>query len=651
MRCRVLACLTAVALVAAAGPGHAQNPDPKAAFTAGLARFSLALDGAFGDEGPVAAASLAAMDRARQQGDGVIRAYEAGLGAEVAKAAPPLAARMHLALGGAYLDRNRFRDAQRELDAALRLDASRVEALTVRGLIEAQLTAQPREALDDFAKAAALTPADPVRAYLHARQLVTVGAADDAVAAAMRRFVAAQSAAGPSPDGMPFVRPALVQEVPEIEPFFPPATYRAGFRALVDGRYEDGLTQLRTAAILDPLVTPPAEIAERLRAAGAALRDGNATAAIAQLEAAAATAPRASEVQRLLGLAHLANEDVERGLAALKLAISLDAVYERPRLDLAGALFDRDALADAVTVLTDTLAAIPDSGRARYLRGLAYQRQGNVGAAMDDLGRALALEPLLGANSVAQSIGALRRSQQDYDGAIEAFSRRIALVPNDAMAHHELAEMYFRVGRLDDALAEHTVALMIDPRRADSHVGVAQVHLREGRFAEAAAAAKRASELAADHKEARYVLATALLRLGRADEGNRELQEYQRLQNAATALQSKQLEIGALRRDATVSAASGDHARAVALLQKALDADPGDPASELDLGLALLRAGKAADAIPHLRAGVVPGGSPDVHRHLAAAYEAAGQAEDSRRERALYAQARQEALRRAGAAR
>jgi tetratricopeptide (TPR) repeat protein len=640
-----------VALVAAARPGHAQNTDPKAAFTAGLARFSLALDGLFGDEGAVASASLAAMDRARQQWDAVIRAYEAGLAGEVAKAPPPLAARMHLALGGAYLDRNRFRDAERQLDEALRLDASRVEALTVRGLIEAQLTARPREALADFAKAAALTPADPVRAYLHARQLVAVGASDDAVAAAMRRFVAVQSAARPSPDGMPFIRPALVQEVPDIEPFFPPAAYRAGFRALVEGRYEDGLAQLRTAAILDPLVTPPAEVAGRLRAAGAALRDGNATAAIAQLDAAATAAPRASEVQRLLGLAHLANEDMERGVAALKLAIGLDAAYERPRIDLARTLFERGALADAVTVLSDTLAAIPDSGRARYLRGLAYQRQGNYGAAMEDLGQALTLEPLLGANSVAQSIGALRRSQQDYDGAIEAFSRRIALVPNDAAAHHELAEMYFRVGRLDEALAEHTVALMIDPRRVESHVGVAQVHLREGQFAEAAAAATRATRLAADHKEARYVLATSLLRLGRSDEGNRELQEYQRLQSAATALQSRQLEIGALRRDATVSAANGDHARAVALLRKALDADPNDPASELDLGLALLRAGKPAEAIPHLRAGVVPGASPEVHRHLAAAYDAAGQPEDGRRERALYAQARQDALRRAGAGR
>ena len=106
------------------------------------------------------------------------------------------------------------------------------------------------------------------------------------------------------------------------------------------------------------------------------------------------------------------------------------------------------------------------------------------------------------------------------------------------------------------------------------------------------------------------MLATSLLRLGRADEGNRELEVYQRLQPEATALQSKRLEIAALRRDATVSAANGDHERAVALLRKALEAEPADPAAELDLGLALLRAGKAAEAIPHLRAGVVPARRP-----------------------------------------
>ena len=116
-------------------------------------------------------------------------------------------------------------------------------------------------------------------------------------------------------------------------------------------------------------------------------------------------------------------------------------------------------------------------------------------------------------------------------------------------------------------------------------------------------------------------------------------------------MQSKRFEVAGYRRDATVSAASGDHDRAIALLRKALEADPGDASAELELGLAFLRAGRAVEALPHLRAGAASSTSPDVHRHLAEAYAAAGQADESRRERALYAQARQDARRRAGAAR
>ncbi|HWN86476.1 MAG TPA: tetratricopeptide repeat protein [Vicinamibacterales bacterium] len=645
----VVACVAGVVLLAPRQLA-AQGPGPKQAFTGALARFSLALDGAYGDEGPAAAESLSQMERVRQQWDSLIRTYETGLAAEVGGAPADVAARMHLALAGEYLERHRFRDAQRELAAAITLDPNRPEALTVRGLIEAQLTAQPREALDDLRRAAALTPHHPVRAYLFGRQLLATADQADSAAAALERFVAAQAAAGPAPDGAPFVRLGLVDEVAGIEPFFPPAPYRAGYQLLAEGRYEDALTRLKTAAATDPLIATPPGVAEQLRQAGAALRNGDTGTAVSRLESAVAAAPGAAEAHRLLGLARLADDDTARGVTALRQAIGLDATYERPRIDLARALFAGEQFGDTVTVLTDTLAAIPDSGRARYLLALAYQRQGDYDAAMTELGRAAALEPLLGLNSVYQTLGALRRSQQDYAGAIDAFSRRVALVPNDPAAHHELAEMYFRIGRLTEALAEFTAAVMIAPTRADSHAGLAQVRLREGRFEAAAAAARRAVAVDPAHKEARYVLATSLLRLGQTDEGTRELEVYERLQAEATALQSKRLELGALRRDATVSTAAGDHDRAVALLRKALDADPGDPQAELELGLALLRAGKPADALPHLRAGAADA-APDVHLRLAEAYAATGQIESSRRERALYAQARQDALRRAGAAR
>jgi tetratricopeptide (TPR) repeat protein len=557
---------------------------------------------------------------------------------------------MHLALGAEYLDRHRLADARRELGEAIRLDPKRPDAHTARGLIQDNSAAGSREALDDFARASALTPSDPVRAYLLARETLAAGP-EDAAAAALQQFVSTAAAAGPSRDPAPFVRVSLVQEVAGIEPFFPPAPYRDGFRLLEAGRFEEAISRLNTTVILDPMVTPRADAADALRSAGAALRDGAAEAALARLEPVAARIPDSSEIQRLLGLAHLANEQTEPGLNALRRAIRLDPSYERPRIDLARAQFDRGQFADAATVLTETLAAIPDSGRARYLLGLVHQRQGNYAAAMDDFTVAAAQRPLLGLNSIYQTIGALRRSQQDYDGAIDSFARRITLVPNDAVAHHELGEMYFRKSRLPEALAEYTVELLLDPSRTAAHVGVAQVQLRDGRFEEAAVSSRRAVTLDAAQKEARYVLGTALRRLGRPDEANRELAEYQRLQAEATARQAKALEVAAFRRDATVSTANGNHDRAVELLTRALEAEPGDPRSELDLGQALLRAGRAPDAVPHLRAAVVTGAPPDVHRLLAEAYTATGQADEGRRERALYAQARQEALRNAGGAR
>ena len=134
--------------------------------------------------------------------------------------------------------------------------------------------------------------------------------------------------------------------------------------------------------------------------------------------------------------------------------------------------------------------------------------------------------------------------------------------------------MYFRQGRQTEALAEFMVAVMLNPTRADSHAAIGQVHLRGGNYAEAVAAARRAVALDASHKEARYVLATSLVRMGNVDEGKRELEMYQRLQTEATAARSRQLEIEGLRRDASVSIVNGEFAKAVALLRQALERDP-----------------------------------------------------------------------------
>jgi predicted Zn-dependent protease len=137
--------------------------------------------------------------------------------------------------------------------------------------------------------------------------------------------------------------------------------------------------------------------------------------------------------------------------------------------------------------------------------------------------------------------------------------------------------------------------------------------------------------------------------LGQNDEGQKELEEFQRLEAAATATHARDMELGALRREASERSANGDHEKAIALLRQALLLEPDAAVSHLNLGLALLYAGKPAEAVERFKAAVTRHAPPEVHQHLAQAYAALGDTDGSRVELAVYEQLQQEQLRRAGA--
>src|SRR5688572_26583613 len=163
-----------------------QGTDPKADFVQALARFSLALDGAYGDEGSSIRAHLESMSAGLTQWDLVIRSYENAMTRELSSADPALAARMHVALGAVYLDRSRVQDAVREFAAARQLDASRAEVQTFLGLAYGQLANESASATQAFRSASALDPRDPVRAYTLARRLMNVGETEEATKALQR---------------------------------------------------------------------------------------------------------------------------------------------------------------------------------------------------------------------------------------------------------------------------------------------------------------------------------------------------------------------------------------------------------------------------------------------------------------------------------
>jgi tetratricopeptide (TPR) repeat protein len=637
-----------VALAAAAVPAAAQVADPKAEFIQALGQFSLALDGKYGDEGSSIRSSLASLERGLAQWDTVIRTYEAAMAAEIRSAGAPLASRMHLALGGVYLERGRVPDAMREFGLAGQLEPGRADIQTLRGLAYSQLANDPAAATAAFRRASLLDPTDPVRAYVLARHLSAVGEEDEA--AKVRQLFRAnekqRTSAGRAAIALPFVRLGLVQEVDGIEPFFPPVAYAEGFALLRQGAYQRAIAQFKDAAARDPLTTAPVAVAESTERAATAFRDGSVETAVQHLKAVVAVSPTHAEAHRILGSIYVADRQPDVGVDALRTAVGLSPDDERARLALADALVDSGEFPAAEQALRETLSTLPDSGRARYALARLYQRQGLYTEALREFDLALAFHPLLGLNGIYETMGTLMAAQQDFDGAIDSYNRQVDLHPNHAAAHQKLGETYFRQGRHEEALAEFDVVLMLSPQRAEAYAAAAQVHLREGHYADAADASGRALELNASHKEARYVRATSLIRLGKTEEGARELQRFERLQAEEMAARTRLFELEGLKREASVSAANGDQEKAVALRRQILVLAPTAADSYLDLGLALVKAEQLADAIEHFKAAVALDAHFDVHRHMAEAYAALGRLEESRSQQALFEQRKREALRR-----
>ncbi len=630
-----------------------QAPDPREAFVQALAGFSLALEGAYGDEGERIRTSLDAMDRALTQWDATIGAYEAAMERERAGADASLAARMHLALGGVYLDRGRVQDGLREFDAASTLAPERADVHTLAGLARSQLTNELPEATEALRTASALDPQDPVRAYVLARHLAKAGEPAEALTA-LARFRDNQrqrAAEGQTAAPFPFIRLGLVPETAGLEPFFPPVLYADGFALLTRGEYERALVELRDAAARDPLNAVAVAGSDAMQRAAAAFRDGSVKAAVEHLRAAIAAAPDRAEPHRLLGLVYAAGEDYAGAAAALGTAVRLNPGDERARIGLADAHVESGDLASAEEALHETIDRLPGSGLAHYRLARIHEDQGQRPEALRELEAAVTLNPLLGVNGIYETIGSLEAARQNFDAAVEAYSARIDVHPNDPEAHHDLGDIYLRQGRHDEALAEFTVAVMLRPDHAEAHAAIAQVHLRDARYADAIESSRRAVDIEPQHEQARYTLATALIRSGDSEEGRKELDVFQRLQAQSAAARSRMFEVEGLKREAAVASAEGDHQRAVALRRRVFVLEPEAASSHLELGLAHLRAGQPAEAIDRLDTAAVLDPHPDVHRHLADAYAAMGQAEESQREMAAYERLKQEALRRRSAER
>ena len=498
-------------------------------------------------------------------------------------------------------------------------------------------------------------------------------------------------------------------------PIFMPAVYNGGFALLREGKYEDAITSLKEAAALDALsaeaYATTQELSEaldatrraisadpkdgtlyyrlgeiylalnqnaearrsfaqaltlernfsqaRLQLARFALRDGRVETASNYLITAVEHESTLVEARRLLSMALWADGQYENSIEQLKAALHLSPRDERLRIALAGVLISARKFNDAEQTLQEAILAFPDSGPAHYSLARLYETLGRGQEALSELEEAIEIKPVVGIGELYRRIAGMYSREARLDEAVDAYRKALEHNPNDFVAHKELGDTYLRLSRYDEALAEFVAALVVEPQNPEAYAAVAEVYFRTGKYAEAVEASPKALKFDRDSR-ARYTLAQALIRLGRTEEGKKELDRFQKMQAAAQALEHRRRELITLEQEASASLEKGEYDRAIALLQEAAEYEPslGIPyltvgqgriaylgIPYLNLGKALLGAGRHEDGIRALQKALeLKADFPDVHGYLAEAYKALGRLEEGEKERAIYVRMKEEQL-------
>jgi eukaryotic-like serine/threonine-protein kinase len=169
-------------------------------------------------------------------------------------------------------------------------------------------------------------------------------------------------------------------------------------------------------------------------------------------------------------------------------------------------------------------AALADCYRRRYQSTKDAQA---LELAEQNVGRAVQLQPNL--PGVELSFGEVQSLEGNYSVAISAFERVLALDDRNDRAWRGLAKAYAAMGLPDKAQQTWEKAVALQPNSAENHNQLALFEMNRGDYAKAAAEFRQSLALAPENVNIMSNLGVALLYAGSLDESRKVLQDSIRL--------------------------------------------------------------------------------------------------------------------------
>jgi len=112
-------------------------------------------------------------------------------------------------------------------------------------------------------------------------------------------------------------------------------------------------------------------------------------------------------------------------------------------------------------ILTQLVTKYPKEKYARYHLGVYFRLNGFFDQAEREYNKVLELDPNFGPG--LNGLGYVFMDRKEYEKAIQCFERYASVSPGDANPYDSMAEMYFRMGKLDEAVAKYKEALEVKP--------------------------------------------------------------------------------------------------------------------------------------------------------------------------------------------
>ena len=144
----------------------------------------------------------------------------------------------------------------------------------------------------------------------------------------------------------------------------------------------------------------------------------------------------------------------------------------------------------AEALIQEKLQAEPDSADAYYLLGVSFYFQGKLGQTVENLKRALSIDPhhtdaAICLSVLYNDIGIYDDAKKVFEQANQSVAHRrvgdsLGIDAKFAVKHLELADLYFRYRRYDEAIDEYARAAVLNPSVLEIRIRLAKAYAKKG---------------------------------------------------------------------------------------------------------------------------------------------------------------------------